>query len=148
MRRAVLALALALAAAACAPDTGAEERKVRTLVYQQLSQPDLGAVVGPVVMESNFALVDWTRGGLFGGRTLLRKDKGAWSMVLCGGEPLRKRPTIERAGVPDGTAGVLITKLLREESRLDVDRRNQLDKFRGARTDGKSVSCPEARSGT
>ena len=141
----VLALVLALSAAACVPDPGAEERKVRTLVFTELSQPDLGVVVGPVVMQSNFAIVDWTRGSLSGGRTLLRKDKGDWSMILCGGAALKQRPTLEAAGVPDGTAGVLASKLVTEESRLGGERRAQIEKWSGASPDGKRVACPEPR---
>jgi hypothetical protein len=144
MRRG-LALALLLAAAACAPDHGAEEREVRTLVFTELSQPDLGVVVGPVVMQSNYAIVDWTRGAFSGGRTLLRKDKGDWNMILCGGAPLKQRPTLEAAGVPDGTAGILAAKLVTEESRLNGERRAQIDKWSGLRLDGKRVNCPEAR---
>jgi hypothetical protein len=139
-----LAVVLTLLAAACAPDRGAEERAVRTLVFTELSQPELGVVVGPVVMQSDFAIVDWTRGAFSGGRTLLRKDKGAWTMVLCGGSPLKRRPVLEAAGVPDGTAGLLTTKLLREESRLGA-RRDQIERWSGVRTDGKRVPCPESR---
>jgi hypothetical protein len=144
MRR-LFAFALALAAAACAPDQGAEERAVRTLVFTQLSQPDMGAVVGPVVMQGKFAMVDWTRGSFTGGRTLLRKDKDGWTMMLCGGAPMKRRPVLEAAGVPDGTAGVLVTKLLREEARLNADRRAQVERWSGLRSDGKRVSCPEPR---
>ena len=140
VRRALALLVLALSA--CAPDPRALERQARTQVYQKLSTPDLPAVVGPAVMQADFAIVDFTRGNFQGGRVLLRRDKNAWTLALCGGEPLRKRPTIERAGVPDGTAGVLMTKLLREESRLDSARRDQFDKWRTI----TGVNCPEPKA--
>jgi hypothetical protein len=141
--RIVVALAV-LVLAACAPDPGAQEREARLLVFEKLSQPNQAALVGPVVMQSDFAIVDWTR-GRSGGRTLLRRGSDGWNMVLCGGEPLKHRPVLERAGVPDGTAGVLVTKLLREESRLRDGRREQIEQWRGARTDGAKVDCPEYR---
>jgi hypothetical protein len=141
--RIVVALAV-LALAACAPDRGTQEREARVLVFEKLSQPDRAALVGPVVMQSDFAIVDWTR-GRDGGRTLLRRGRDGWSMVLCGGAPLKRRPVLEQAGVPDGTAGVLVTKLLREEGRLRDGRREQIDLWRGARTDGVKVDCPEYR---
>jgi hypothetical protein len=63
--------------------------------------------------------------------------------VLCGGQPLRRRPIIEREGrVPDIAAGVLITKLWREEGRIDQTRRDQLDKWASLPA---TVACPEAR---
>jgi hypothetical protein len=143
MRRAAL-LAVVFAVAACAPDTGAEERTVRTKVFEDLSQPDMGVVVGPVVMQDKFAVVDWTRGNFRGGRTLLRKDAGGWTMILCGGRPLTRRPVLEGVGVPDGTAGVLATKLLREESRVPQDRRGQFDMWAGLGAK-QGVTCPEPR---
>lgn len=145
MRRAAL-LALVFAVTACAPDPGAEERVVRTKVFTDLSQPDMGVVVGPVVMQDKFAVVDWTRGNFRGGRTLLRKDGKDWTMILCGGKPLRQRPVLEASGgVPDGTAGVLATKLLREESRVPPERRAQFDMWSGLGAK-EGVTCPEPRN--
>ncbi len=44
-------------------------RAARVKVFTELSQPDMGVVVGPVVMQEDFAIVDWTRGSFSGGRT-------------------------------------------------------------------------------
>lgn len=140
VRAAGFALVLA-AAGACAPDPGKLEHAARTKVFTVLSQPDLAVVVGPAVVQGNFAVVDWTRGAFSGGRTLLRREHGDWTLILCGGAPLRQRPTLEKAGVPDGTAGLLATKLLREESRIGA-RLDQINAWRGVRTDGVKVACP------
>jgi hypothetical protein len=143
MRRAYAILALLGTLAACAPSPQQQEREARTLVFQKLSLPDMPVVVGPAVVASDFAIVDWTRGALTGGRTLLRRGPKGWTMVLCGGVPLRRRPIVEReGGVPDGVAGVLITKLLREEFRVDDTRRNQIERWGGLPA---AVGCPEAR---
>ena len=145
MRRVpAFAFALSLAAAACAPDPGAQEREVRTLVFTKLSQPDMGVVVGPVVLEGKFAIVDWTRGRFAGGRALVRRDKKDWTLILCGGAPLKRRPVLEAAGVPDGTAGLLATKLMSEESRLNAERRAQVEQWTGLHA-AQGVSCPEPR---
>jgi len=132
---------LLCALSACA-DPRAMERQARELVFEKLSTPQMGVVVGPVVQQSKFAVVDWTRGGLEGGRILLRRDGGDWTMVLCGGAPMKRRPVLQKAGVPDGTAGVLVTKLLREESRIDDARRAQVERWKGL---GVQVACPEAK---
>jgi hypothetical protein len=138
-----MALAATAALAACAPDVHEQERQARVLVFQRLSLPDQPVVVGPAVVARDFAIVDWTRGSFSGGRTLLRRGPKGWTLVLCGGAPLRRRPSVERqGGVPDGAAGVLITKLLREESRIDPDRRSQLDQFHSLPA---AAGCPEAR---
>ncbi|HTK33898.1 MAG TPA: copper uptake system-associated protein [Caulobacteraceae bacterium] len=142
MNRGLAALALAGMLSGCGPDIHEQEHQARTLVFQKLSLPDQPVVVGPAVVASDFAIVDWTRGGLSGGRTLLRRGPTGWTLVLCGGAPLRRRPIIESQGrVPDGAAGVLITKLLREESGLG-ERRDQLDRWAGLPA---AVGCPEAR---
>jgi hypothetical protein len=135
-------LALVLTTASCGPDPGELERAARTKVFTDLSQPDMAVVVGPAVLQSKFAVVDWTRGSFRGGRTLLRRDGKDWTLVLCGGKPLTRRTVLQAAGVPDGTAGVLATKLLREESRLNAQRRAQLDKWEGLGAP-RGVKCPE-----
>ncbi|OYX31615.1 MAG: hypothetical protein B7Y99_09810 [Caulobacterales bacterium 32-69-10] len=141
MRRTAL-LALVLAVASCGPDPGAQERAARTKVFTDLSQPDMAVVVGPAVMQSNFAMVDWTRGSFRGGRTLLRRDGKDWTMILCGGKPLTERTVLEAAGVPEAAADGLVSKLLREEGRLDSSRRDQFDKWEGLGAP-RGVTCPE-----
>jgi hypothetical protein len=143
MSRIVACVLLAGMLSACGPDVHEQERQARTFVFERLSQPDQPVVVGPVVLASDFAIVDWTRGSLTGGRTLLKRGPKGWALALCGGVPLRRRPIVEReGGVPDGVAGVLITKLLREEFRIDDGRRNQIERWGGLPA---SVGCPEAR---
>lgn len=137
-----LALAAALAlAAGCSSGTG-DEQAVRQLAFRSLSTPQAGAVVGPVVLQSGFAIVDFTQVA-HGGRVLLRKAGGDWTVLACGGDVLKRRPSVERLGVPDGTAGVLITKLLREEGRLSPDRQAAIAAYRGATLDQGKRACPE-----
>jgi hypothetical protein len=142
VNRGLVAFALAGMLAGCGPDIHEQEHQARTVVFERLSLPDQPVVVGPAVVASDFAIVDWTRGGFSGGRTLLRRGPKGWTLVLCGGAALRRRPIVEsQGGVPDGAAGVLMTKLLREESGLG-DRRDQLDRWAGLPA---AVSCPEAK---
>ncbi len=115
-------------------------------MFQKLSTADRPVVVGPAVTQSGFAVVDWTRGAFAGGRALVRKERGGWAFVLCGGAPLKRRPVLERAGVPDGAAGMLATKLLREESRVTDERRSQIEHWGGLGTN--AASCPEPRPAT
>jgi hypothetical protein len=143
MRGLVALAALAVLLGGCEPDRAAQEREARTLVFEKLSQPDLPVVVGPAVMQEDFAVVDWTRGAFGGGRTLLRRDKAGWTMILCGGAPLKSRPVLERAGVPDGTAGVLVTKLRAEEARISGARLEQIERWASL---GGRGGCPEARA--
>lgn len=144
MKRALLSLAvLGLVgglAGACA-DPRVREREARVHVFEALSVPDRPVVVGPAVVQDAFAIVDWTRGSFSGGRTLLRHEKGGWVMVACGGEALRSRPTLQRAGVPDGTAGVLSAKLRREENRVG-DRLDRINNWQGL---GAKAACPEPK---
>jgi hypothetical protein len=133
------ALVAALALAACA-NPGHDERSAREFVFDKLSTKDQAVVIGPAVVQSQFALVDWTRGAFSGGRALLKKAPGGWSFLACGGADLHRRPVVQRAGVPDGTAGVLVTRILAEESRITDDRRQQLDRWAGLGAPG--VSCP------
>lgn len=138
-----LGLLALVALASCGPDQRAEEHGARLFVFQKLSTPAASVVVGPAVLQSSFAVVDWTRGGLAGGRALLRRERDGWAFLACGGAPMKQRPTLERAGVPDGVAGVLATKLVGEESRLTGGRREQIEQWRGLGAPG--VACPEPR---
>jgi hypothetical protein len=142
------ALALVVVAAlaglaSCGPDKREREHQARLFVYQKLSQPGRPVVVGPAVVASDFAVVDFTRGAFTGGRVLLRREDGAWKLALCGGAPVRRRPIVEREGrVPDIAAGLLMTKLWAEESRIDQGRREQLDRWESL---PPALGCPEAR---
>jgi hypothetical protein len=140
MRRALVALALTLSACA-PPNPRALERQARVLVYEKLSTPEAPVIVGPAVVQGDYAMVDFTRGAFEGGRTLLRRDKDAWVLTLCGGAPLREPKALQGVGVPQAAASALTEKLIREENRLP-DRRPQFDKWR---TLGGTVDCPEAK---
>jgi hypothetical protein len=143
IRGRLVVLGLVGALAACGPDVHQQEQQARVLVFQKLSLPDQPVVVGPAVLFGDFAIVDWTRGSFAGGRTLLKRSPTGWTLALCGGAPLKRRPVVEReGGAPDGASGVLITKLLREEGRIDDARRDQLDRWRSL---PPRVGCPEAR---
>ena len=145
VRRRPLAL-LALAAsglAACTPDPREREHQARLFVYEKLSTPDQPVLVGPAVVASDFAVVDFTRGPFTGGRAQLRHEDGKWKIELCGGAPVRRRPIIEREGrVPDIAAGLLMTKLWAEEGRIDQARRDQLARWESL---PPALGCPEAR---
>ncbi len=141
--RAFALLAVVAGLVACGPDAHEREHQARLFVFKKFSLPDQPAVVGPAVVASDFAVVDFTRGPFAGGRVLLRHEEGVWKLALCGGAAVRRRPVVEREGrTPDIAAGLLMTKLWAEESRLDQARRDQLDRWPGL---PPGLECPEAR---
>ena len=143
LRKAVPMAALGLLLAGCVPSPQDQERTVRTLVFQKLSYADLPVVVGPAVMEANFALVDWTRGSYSGGRALLRRHGPQWKLIACAGAPLKSPEVMVKGGAPIAVARPLATKLLREEERLPADRQIQIDHWTGLGP--VAGACPEVK---
>ena len=129
-----------LALAACGPDPAAQQRMVRELVFEKLSYGDRPVVVGPAVLQNNFAMVDWTRGAFAGGRALARRHGPQWKIIACGGAPLKGPDGMVKAGAPIAVARPLTTKLLHEEERLPPERQNQIDKWQGLGP--AAAACP------
>jgi hypothetical protein len=86
--------------------------------------------VGPLVLDGDHAVAGWIQDGR-GGRTVLRKAQGQWSVVVCGGHGLKDAAVLAQTGMPLATASTLAKSLAVAESQLDPDTLKKFAMFDG-----------------
>jgi hypothetical protein len=71
---------------------------IATIMKAQFETPERPLTVEPVVVEGDHALATWQQDGK-GGRALLERREGVWTIVLCGGADLRMPAFLGEHGV-------------------------------------------------
>jgi copper(I)-binding protein len=79
---------------------------------------DKPLAVQPVVVEGDWAIAGWTQDGR-GGRALLKKKEGGWSIHLCSGDGLKQAEALKTMGLSDDEAEAIVTKLAEAEEHID-----------------------------
>jgi hypothetical protein len=100
--------------------------------------------VEPVVIVGDFAVAGWTQGDM-GGRALLVRRHGKWTIAVCGGDALKAAETLVRAAVPPDVARNLADQTRAAEALLDPRYVVQLSKFEGLVTIDGSGHHPPRR---
>jgi hypothetical protein len=113
-----------------------ESQDIRALISKQFDRPHATVRSNPIVIEQDFAVLDWAQGKK-GGRALLQKKNAEWEILLCAGEALKHAKTIQSAGVPTDIANTLADKLIEEESSLSAVQVKQFDRFKEVSTQHK-----------
>ncbi len=103
---------------------------IRRRMMELFDKPDRPLTVDPVVIADAFAIASWTQGDI-GGRALLRRDHGAWRIILCSGDALTTAPLIEQAGASAAVAAALVRRLAAAEAAIDPARRAYFSRFQG-----------------
>jgi hypothetical protein len=93
-------------------------------------KPDAPLAVAPVTIEGDYAMAGWIQSGK-GGRALLKKEKGQWSIQVCGGDGLKKASALSQTGMPSATAERLVAKVQTAEAKLSADQLQKLSMFDG-----------------
>lgn len=132
IQQAVGALLLSLGlngplAFACAEHTE-DGQAIHQLLSQTYDQANLKVETTPMVVVGNYALLDWVQGSS-GGRALLKKENGQWTIVACGGDGFKNAKVLQAAGVPKSTAKQLIAELNEEEKDLSPERVKRFSVF-------------------
>lgn len=136
MSRKTMWSAACLAALLCActvpatDATPADEQAILALMHATWDRPQTTLDAGPVVVEGEHALVDWTQGGM-GGRALLERQAGHWITVLCAGDGIRSADALIEAGVPRAQAQAMAAKLATAETKVSSDRLALMSNFAG-----------------
>lgn len=132
-RRSILLAPLMLAACNAANDDAAA---IEALMRTTWDRPDAPLDVGPIAVDANHAVADWTQGPN-GGRALLAKHEGQWRVVLCAGDGVRSADGLISVGLPGSSARALATQLAKQEQAADPDRLAAMSRFAGVvRMDG------------
>ncbi len=107
-----------------------DQQSVQRVMKAQFDRPESPLSIPAVSIESGYALASWTQDGR-GGRALLKKTGGNWSIHLCGGDGLKKSATLVMAGMDKSSAAKLIEKLTVSERSLPVEQVKQFSMFEG-----------------
>ena len=79
---------------------------VQYVLKKQFDKPNAPLKVMPVSVIENYAVTGWTQGNK-GGRALLKKEHGKWSIQVCSGDGLTKVSTLEMTGMDKNAANKL-----------------------------------------
>ena len=115
--------------AATAP-AGTDAEQIREVMKKQFDQPDAPLIVEPVTAQGNNAVAGWTQGAK-GGRALLRKDKGRWTIAVCAGDGLTRTEVSHLAGLSRAAADTLSRAVLSAESHLSTEKKALFSSFEG-----------------
>ncbi len=129
-RNLLLAGAAAFAFPAAGHADATDAVAIRRRMMELFDKPDQPLTVDPIVVTDAFAIAGWTQGDM-GGRALLRRDHGAWRIILCSGDALTTAPLIEQAGAPAAVAAALVQRLAAAEAAIDPARRAYFSRFQG-----------------
>lgn len=93
-----------------AQSTRAHHDAILEQMHSRWDTPGTLLDAGPVAIEGDYAVADWTQGER-GGRALLRLEHGTWTTILCAGDLLRTSDGLQEAGIPAPQARTLAAKL-------------------------------------
>lgn len=127
-KRALLIVAAALAA--CALDTRGDEAAIASMMRAMFERRGAPLDAGPIVIDGDYAVADWTQGEM-GGRALLERRADGWAIVLCAGDVLRTEAGVQSVGVPAPHAQRLARALAARERDVPTDRLAAMARFEG-----------------
>lgn len=122
-----LSLACTLTARAVAHDPA---EHIIHVMKAQFDKPDNPLAVEPVSVVGDFAVAGWSQGGM-GGRALLKRADGTWTIHLCAGAGLRQAQVLHEAGMDMASAEQLAALVAADEAKLDPAKPALYDSFQG-----------------
>lgn len=124
-----LMVAIGVPGSAAAQDRAPADA-IHQLLVETFDKPDAPLTVDPIVVEGDVAIAGWSQNDL-GGRALLRRKEGAWTIALCGGDALKQSATLESFGIAKARAESLAANLSLAERALPPSRLAQFSRFDG-----------------
>lgn len=130
--RRALTLLLGLAPAACGdpPRADADVAAIENLMRATWDRPEAPLTAGPIAVSGDHAIADWTQGEM-GGRALLARREGRWTVLLCAGDSIRTEAGLLDVGVPAPAAKTLARDLAELERAVSPDRLLTMSRFEG-----------------
>jgi uncharacterized protein YcnI/copper(I)-binding protein len=104
--------------------------QITAIMMGQFDTPENPLSVEPVVISGDHAIGSWSQNDK-GGRALLRKANGVWTIHLCTGDAVKQAANLEKMGVPAADATVLADALAKEEAKLSAEKTALFDSFEG-----------------
>ena len=134
---------LALAAAPSRADEAHDSAAIRGLMKGQFERPEAPLAVDPLVVLGDHALAGWIQGDM-GGRALLGKRHGKWTILFCSGDALKSAKTLTELGIAKEAAAKLEAELAAAEGKMEPARRAMLSRFDGLVKIGEDGHHPPA----
>lgn len=103
---------------------------VRHLLMQTFDKPEARLTVDPVTVEGDLAVAGWAQGDR-GGRALLRRKDGGWTLILCSGDALKDATALRQFGLTQRQAQTLAAAVTTAESNLDPTLTEKFSRFDG-----------------
>lgn len=126
MRKVFLMAMLALAPLASA--VASDPAEISALIARTYDKPVAKVETRPVTVVGDYAVASW-RQGTRGGRALLFKKQGQWTIQLCSGKALRTVDGLVASRVPRAIAEEMSRQVVSAESALLVSERARFDSF-------------------
>jgi hypothetical protein len=111
-----------------AQDKNAAE--VRSAIKSIWDKPGALVEVDPVSVVGNHAIAGWTQEKR-GGRALLRRDHGKWTVIVCGGDGLAKAAGLRQTGMSTADASSMEKAVAKAEAGVPEARRRMFALFEG-----------------
>ena len=108
----------------------ADQEQIKQMMKHQFDKPHAPLSVSPIAVVGDYALASWIQIDS-GGRALLSRHHGKWSIVLCGGDGLTQIDVLEKTGMSKQLAQQLSKQILEAESKLSPKHRKMFSMFNG-----------------
>ena len=105
-----------------------DEDAIRHLLSATFDRPDARVTADPLAVSGDYAIAGWTQSEK-GGRALLRREGGHWTIVACAGDDFKSAAHLEHAGIPREHARRLAELQEAGESRVPLERRKLFSTF-------------------
>ncbi len=107
-----------------------DQEQIKQLMKHQFDKPHAPLSVAPIAVVGDHALASWIQIDS-GGRALLVRHHGKWSIALCGGDGLTQADVLEKTGMPKQVAVQLSKQLVEGESKLSPKHKKMFSMFKG-----------------
>lgn len=107
-----------------------DQEQIKQLMKHQFDKPHAPLSVAPIAVVGDHALASWIQIDS-GGRALLVRHHGKWSIALCGGDGLTQVDVLEKTGMSKQVAAQLTKQLIEGESKLSPKHKKMFSMFKG-----------------
>lgn len=131
-RRLIVLAAIFMAAVTASAQTHfmSDADAIRHVMKATWDKPAATVDVSPVVVVSDYAIAGWTQ-DINGGRALLRRKNGTWTIILCAGDQLRDAEILQKTGMSEADARRLAADLAQAEKAVAPARVAMFSRFEG-----------------
>lgn len=129
----ILAVGSVFVSLAQVQDAEAQDKNaaaVRSAIKAIWDKPGALVEVDPVSVVGNHAIAGWTQEKR-GGRALLRRDYGKWTVIVCGGDGLARAAALRQTGMSATDASSMEKAVAKAEAGVPEARRKMFALFEG-----------------